>query len=861
MPREKELALTRINPYYMILLSCLLCTILMLNSNYVNEQRAKERLNQERKDFFDQVISLRKLEPQTEAQKDSDEVCSRGSDDLIEYYKTGDLSLIELDEGPIQSENKDEGYMKALRDLVNNLVGGEDDNNEHLRNLEEKSDTDLIIEYGKSRILAMVVFLTIGILSIFGWIGCCVSCCCDCCCCCCFKKPNCKIPCFAFTLVFYALVIAVSIYGLTQSNKIFTGLADTECSLLKFIDQILDGETKQDLPRWAGINGIKNILTGLKKEITEMGTGTYNDLVDLIDDINTEKVQFSGQIQTAGDIFFDSGNPAQYKSAYLTNSFTFDAPFQGQFVLDLVKNFGKYENNKYTDGSILSFWYTEYNAIASEADGYMDDTKKSFNDVLNNNLGTVTSALGEADSALQSLRDPFDTVNDKIASKLADYSESIDKYGKLAVKLVFSILMVMNVALAAFMILISLFSMKACVDCCFCRCIFKSAVHILWNILALMMVLSFIVGSLLALVGRVGGDVMSLASFIFSEDNFNDENPLFLNKVGVEGTNYLRRCFLGDGNIAEELNITDQISSFDILTDIEDNITAVYNNFSNLIFACPVYNDTKNRLLKRKNLTESEIYFSKVNVDSVQIYDIDTALNKLNEAINEEYSSNKDIWSKAGNIDVCPSGQPSGKQDLSLLKCNPFNSYSDVPNSQKTKKYAEVVSESLKLIEYANDKTKTKEAPSNSPSLINVLDELVEHYIDYLKGYTGVLKFLLEKIGSIINVIRPYTQRGESFSFLNGQFIRRNLKIMLKYLEKSLGKDLYTVGVCLILVGFSLILSISSTILLDVIINLELKQNMNPGRVGPVPSANGPEVVITPYQVNDVNAAAAIAQY
>ena len=860
MPREKELALTRINPYYMILLSCLLCTILMLNSNYVNEQRAKERLNQERKDFFDQVISLRKLEPQTQAQKDSDEVCSRGSDDLIEYYKTGELSLIELDEGPIQSENKDEGYMKALRDLVNNLVGGEDDNNEHLRNLEEKSDTDLIIEYGKSRILAMVVFLAIGILSIFGWIGCCVSCCCDCCCCCCFKKSSCKIPCFAFTLVFYALVIAVSIYGLTQSNKIFTGLADTECSLLKFIDQILDGETKQDLPRWAGINGIKNILTCLKDEITGMGTGTYNDLVDLINNINTKKGQFSGQMQTVGDIFFDSGNPAQYKIAYLTNSFDVDL-FQGKFVLDLVKNFGKYENNKYTDDSILSLWYTEYNAIASEADGYMNDTKNSFNDVLNNNLGTVTSALDEADSALQSLRDPFDTVNDKIASKLADYSESIDKYGKLAVKLVFSILMVMNVALAAFMILISLFSMKACVDCCFCRCIFKSAVHILWNILALMMVLSFIVGSLLALVGRVGGDVMSLASFIFSEDNFNDENPLFLNKVGEEGTNYLRRCFLGDGNIAEELNITDQIISFNILTDIEDNITAVYNNFSNLIFACPVYNNTKNRLLKRKNLTESEIYFSKVNIDSVQVYDIDTALNKLNEAINEEYSSNKDIWSKAGNNEVCPNGQPSGKQDLSLLKCNPFNSYSDVPNNQKTKKYAEVVSESLKLIEYANDKTKTKEATSNSPSLINVLDELVEHYIDYLKGYTGVLEFLLEKIGSIINVIRPYTQRGESFSFLNGQFIRRNLKIMLKYLEKSLGKDLYTVGVCLILAGCSLILSISSTILLDVIINLELKQNMNPGTVGPVPSAQGPEVVISPYQVNDVNVAAANVQY
>ena len=65
----------------------------------------------------------------------------------------------------------------------------------------------------------------------------------------------------------------------------------------------------------------------------------------------------------------------------------------------------------------------------------------------------------------------------------------------------------------------------------------------------------------------------------------------------------------------------------------------------------------------------------------------------------------------------------------------------------------------------------------------------------------------------------------ETFSFLNGQFIGRHLKIVLKYLKYSLGKDLYTVGLCLVIVGCSLIFSISSTILTIVIINVDIDVN------------------------------------
>ena len=88
-----------------------------------------------------------------------------------------------------------------------------------------------------------------------------------------------------------------------------------------------------------------------------------------------------------------------------------------------------------------------------------------------------------------------------------------------------------------------------------------------------------------------------------------------------------------------------------------------------------------------------------------------------------------------------------------------------------------------------------------------------------------MLHFLNETIGALIGEIRETVGEGQIFSVLNGKFIGTNMKIILKYLKSSLGEDLYTVGVCLILVGCSLILSISSTILLIIIINVALNQN------------------------------------
>jgi hypothetical protein len=152
--------------------------------------------------------------------------------------------------------------------------------------------------------------------------------------------------------------------------------------------------------------------------------------------------------------------------------------------------------------------------------------------------------------------------------------------------------------------------------------------------------------------------------------------------------------------------------------------------------------------------------------------------------------------------------------------CKPYNNKFS-GQSEEFKKYADIFEDIEKMVTYANDETK-------SDSVKKVIDELKANYITYLDGYSNILTEFQNIIHSITDLVREYSGEGNNaFSFLNGKFIGTNLKIILKYLKYSLGVDISTVGICLILVGCSLILSISSTILLIVIINIQLKENMD----------------------------------
>ena len=349
MQNEKHNQKTKLKFYHFILFGCLFGCLLIINSNHVNNKKMKIKLNKEKGELFDKIISKRHLQQLTQVVETNDEeievyatddICSRASPELIKYYNSsGSLKDLGINEkGGIKCEDKDKPYMKALIDILKNLLGEsgdeeEDDEDDYDRNPQDNYDpngentggpgepggdpdgypadggrlryrrqlrralsldSDMktnLITYLK-RVLPMVIALAMSVLGIIGWIVCCFCNCCNCCCCCCCKKQKCKIPCFIWTFILYGGVVAVCIYGLTQTKKIFVGLSNTECSILRFFDELLFGEMKQTLPRWAGIEGINTILQDLSGVISSMGPSTYQALENGLDEIEEEQETF-----------------------------------------------------------------------------------------------------------------------------------------------------------------------------------------------------------------------------------------------------------------------------------------------------------------------------------------------------------------------------------------------------------------------------------------------------------------------------------------------------------------------------------------------------------------------------------------
>ena len=843
----------------------------MLNSNYVNEQKIKMKQNKEQIALFNKIISKRRLQeanptpvnPQQEEEDEeiiiTDEVCSHASDELKEYYKTNDLSKIDLDNGAIECEDKNEDYMKALIGIVQKLVEGDRDNeNENdgdapigdgnrrrnLRNLIDKDTEENIKTYGH-RVLALIVFLAFSILSLFGWIICCFCNCCNCCCCCCCKKTSCKIPFFIFTYLFYALVVAVCIYGLTQTNKIFTGLSNTECSFLKFFDEILFGEEKEERPKWVGIEGVINILNNLHDEIIQMRDDHLeNELNSNLDNIDYERDSFMGSLKNSHLNFYQT-NGETPKNGYCIEYNSADnkhiehegrtVNLEGKYCIDLLTIYGKYdsskeeEKDKYTGANRI--WYEEISIIDRETTSSLETARDSFSDILGDKLTDIESGINNGIDKLDKLKNPFDNVYNEISDSIYDISEMTNDKGELIVKLVFYVLAFMNVALAILLLLICMCSGQNCVNCCCCRCLCKLFTHLIWNILALLMIISFLIGSILALIGRIGGDMMSLMSYILSEENFNkNDDAVLLWKLG-DGKDILKECIVGDGNLSSVFDLSDITTNFDTIRRTKNDIQGYKDTFNSLATNYTAYHILKS-FLEDKIKFNNDTLFKKTE-ESNSGFSLNNIINSLNDKIGTSSSEryNKQTGDKNFICTETNTGSTSSGSTIpnnNLLHpwyCEPIYRgwIKDLTNTE-INNYADIASDAITVLKYASN-TKIPDDPTYK-SYIDVLRDLKDDYASYLHTFINVLDFFDEVTGSIIGIIEDgIGNSNDTFSFLNGKFIKTDLKIVLKYLKYSLGEDIYTVGICLVIVGFSLILSISSTILLIVIINIDLENN------------------------------------
>ena len=119
------------------------------------------------------------------------------------------------------------------------------------------------------------------------------------------------------------------------------------------------------------------------------------------------------------------------------------------------------------------------------------------------------------------------------------------------------------------------------------------------------MIITFLVGSIIGLIGRIGGDMMSVISYVVSLDNFNSDEPVLINKLG-SANQYLNVCLNGDGNIADQLDISNSIGSFDDIYVAQRKIDEAIENFTSLLDTAITYNFYKTALDNRINYNIDE---------------------------------------------------------------------------------------------------------------------------------------------------------------------------------------------------------------------------------------------------------------
>ena len=725
-----------------------------------------------------------------ESAEKSTKICDKISTKLEKYFKTGDKSELGLEED--NTEEYGQYYIKALINIVKHyyeekekkqtsntrILDGDDGSTGYMKNL---------FKYAY-HILPLLVVFGIGVLSLVGWLICCCCTCYKCKCCVC-KKPKCKTPSTVLAIISYAIVALISFYALTEQSKIFSGLADTECSVLKFTDEVLYGENIKYPPYWAGIDKIDGLLNEIKEKTMELKSQ------EILTQLNGVKADAIGTDGSGGQKGIFEGNLRNAKNIYTSGNYIIDG-----YQLDIARQFGDESN----PNSVYSLWMNEYDSIYTNSKQEMEDASEYFRNIFNNLLYDKFDIGKEK---IQQLKKDFLSLKKLIADEIIDKADDVDKKGKLVYTLFFIFLMLLCAAIVVFMLLLCCCSGELCTNLSCCQCFCKFFLHFFWNLMAFIMFVLFMGGSMFTISGTTGGDLVKVVSYLISEDNLGPgKDTIILGKV----KQYLNQCFNHEGNILEELGLDENsMEPFEKLKESQIKLEEYKNQFKDLLFKF-VYSEYKEELEQRINYETSELILKNTNGGQ------DISFNEIINEYNNEAENKNERWVLGSTSSSTCNNDPHTE----FIEYNPKTCYpADISG------YTSLSAKATQL-NYIRDLINKAKNEDDNDSIINILKVLSDKYDAYLKSEIVALNTYIGEINKITEIVNKYTSEdGELFSFMNCGFIKDNVQVILFYLKNSFQNDMYEVGVYLLIAAFSMPFGISFTILLIMISNEEVETN------------------------------------
>ena len=287
----------------------------------------------------------------------------------------------------------------------------------------------------------------------------------------------------------------------------------------------------------------------------------------------------------------------------------------------------------------------------------------------------------------------------------------------------------------------------------------------------------------------------SVVNFLVSDANLNSEHIILLESA----PSYLTKCINGDGNITGDLDL--DISALKNIKKLEDAYVKLgtakeqldeifkqkyaYNNYSN----------NYNNIIIYKIDNFSLISYSK----TIKISDVFNKIHKKKPT---------DTWSIScggPNFHDCDTLRISGDNSNYCIEPKSCDSTS-VYNNWYTDSDNSLLVDYAKILDgFINSIKKLKNTESETNSIKKALESLNTNYDDFLQEETKSLEIYKNTIGSLVNIFIDVVGEDKDISgIINCKFIGSNIKVVLKFLNKSLGKNIYTVGIYLLVVGLAI---------------------------------------------------------
>ena len=671
------------------------------------------------------------------------------------------------------------------------------DDSQTLINLIKDQNTDNIKEYIKkcAKWLAFIIF---GILTIIGWVVCCVCACCGCCCFtkCCQNKIASFVT-FVLCAACYGVVAILGIYTAASANRALTGLNNTSCSLLSFVDDIVNGQKRVTIPYWKGINGLKEVLNsikkGINKTIKENQAPFYNSIRDYNKGIeDSEKNLNFLKSEDAKDI------NNKYYYITLPSSSKFD---ENNIVPICISTWDTY---------MIKF-NAEYNGVKQASEEVLNNMAQTFDDVTGcksyDDTGCGTSnafdAITDSLNAVNDISKSFTNIQSDLTDPWYDVQSTINDIGKSSLKIAGSVICVFCASVCA---LIILFKLMNCAGK-----IFRIVIHILWNIVALTTIVSFVLGGLIGLLGKIGIDLVSVMNFIISKDNLNANEPEIIGKI--DKADYLIRCLHKDGDLATELELEDKASSIQKLNDLKEslvNLSEIYSSQTKSTFP----NEYYELLVKyyKNNFYEYEYSNNKTKEE----FFINNDLKNLNDELST--CAQKEIWGNETEVSSYDS-VPTANAHINIYDIKNFDyttRYDGVCSSTDSDTIASELGVRLERItDFFTTNSQMTSLKNKEKDVKDSMDEIYKNLNKAIATSLTIISAITDKLNENVG------EDGQLWGMINCKFMGDGLKVLLKNIHDGLGSRFVNLGNVLVAMAFLEVFAIIFTL-------ITLNANSNP---------------------------------